>query len=84
MENPYYELIALIRAQAGQAGAGLFLATLRVSEEEGTAVLVEEQPLGEAVWLPEGLSVAEEDDGRAVACLPFDRGFLILTKLNPL
>lgn len=83
MENPYYDLISLIRAQSGQVGNGLFSATVSATDD-GVLIMVEDEPVTEDFWLPQGLEITDEDDGATVLCQPFDQGFLILCKLAPL
>ena len=81
MENPYYQLVALIRAQNGRGGDGLFSAQLQMEDARVAALRVGEDELEGDLWRVDGLELTVEDDGKDVLCLPFDRGFLVMCKI---
>ena len=82
MDNPYYQLVALIRAQSGRGGDGPFSAKLKMADEKIAALTVEGDALEGDLWRVSGLELTAEDDGKDALCLPFDRGFLVLGKIE--
>jgi len=81
MDNPYYKLVSLIRAQSGRGGDGLFSAQLCMKGEKIDALQVGDEVLEGDLWRAAGLALTAEDDGKDALCLPFDRGFLVMGKI---
>lgn len=82
MENPYYEIIGLMR-QAAAGHEGVFSADVILdADTEAPVVVVDGQPLEGDVWLAQGMELTAEDEGAALLCVPFDRGFFVAARLQ--
>lgn len=84
MQNPYYDIISLIRSQRGQPEADIFSAQAALDEEGKIAVLIDGQAVEEDFWTLGDMEITEEDDGCVLLCRLFDRGIIILAKIAPL
>ena len=79
MHNPYYQLLALIRAQQTGAGAQCFLARL---QQVTPPIFVAEGANVQPDLVPAGLTLTEADKNGEFLCLWLDGRVLILGRMT--
>lgn len=81
MDNPYYQLIRLIRSQSGGGGQQAFF-TAVLTQAEPAVFLAGEAPFSPAMTAA-GLTLSPQDVGGTYLCLSLDSQTAVLCRLTP-
>ncbi len=82
-QNPYYQIVALMRGQAARQSSDCFLVTLH-GDENAFAAYRDGEALPGPIYRPREMALTGDDDGCAALCCPVEDGYIILSRLDTL